>query len=109
MKYNEGGHYSIENGSYIAPISGFYEFTIQITIAGAHFYLLVDGKPFTYHAQNWGILTGGRQVSSSITAKLNEGSVVQVESKTDILQGFGVLDDRPGLYSWFSGHLLFPA
>ena len=110
VKYNNGGHYSPVTGAYTTPLSGYYQFTVSKTtgVQWAYFYLVIDGEDFcfqgTFDSGGW------QQKSSTMTVKLNAGSKVQIKNHyaTEIY-GFGVFSSHPGIYSWFSGHLLFPA
>ena len=100
-------------GAYIAPLSGYYQFTItkQTSSCHSYFHLLIDGEYHSFH-QEYDHHTGcqQQQKSSTITVKLNAGSKVQIESLvTTELYGYGVWNTHHGLYSWFCGHLLFPA
>ena len=111
IKYNNGGHYSPATGAYTAPLAGYYQFSIEKTsntygsYSGSHFHLLIDGNRFTRHCTD--DAAGQQQTRSTITVKLDQGSIVQVENiGTNSLYGFG---QGSGLGSWFSGHLLFPA
>ncbi len=109
VRFNPGGHYSSATGAYTCPQDGYYQFTVMKMSTGIYSYntILVDGEPtqaIMDHAHaSW------KQHGGTVTLKLKAGSKVQVENRsTKELGGFGIWDYHPGIYSWFSGHLLFP-
>ena len=112
VKYNNGGYYSQVTGAYTAPLAGYYQFTVSKTNAErwAYFQLLIDDEIFCFQGISINDATSWKQKSSTITVKLDAGSKVQIRT-TDAteLYGSGVFSSHPGMPSWFSGHLLFPA
>ncbi len=74
----------------------------------AYAYLLIDGEPVYFIFQ----LDPREHVQdgATISVKLTKGSKVQIRStESSVLYGFGIWSGHPGIYSWFSGHLLYPA
>ena len=111
VTYNNGGHYSATTGAYTAPLAGYYQFTVSKATGPrySYFSLLVDGQPFVFQF-SFNTDRDDEQKTSTMAVKLEQGATVQVQSSsTTEIYGFGVFTDQPGIYSWFSGHLLFPA
>ncbi len=115
VRFNPDGHYSSDTGAYTCPQDGYYQFTVMKMTTGlySHSTLLVDGVG-TYAIMDHSH-TLWKQHGGTVILKLKAGSKVQVRSwGSTELRGFGVwpkptqISNR-GIYSWFSGHLLFPA
>ena len=102
-------HYDNETGIYTVPLDGVYEFNIQIeanldTDGDWNFVLMVDGDPYSYTRHTTNQTSEFISMSSTILLPLSLGQQTWVSVRgLDAIWGM----NSAGMFSWFSGHLLF--
>ncbi len=105
---NQGGHFNPDDGSYIAPYSGLYQFTVAFESdeATPKFNLAVDNIQVAY-ARNFDDTDFDNSLILTRNLHLNAGQKVTLNvAEIDAVYGESNTG-QDGYYSWFTGHLIY--
>ena len=107
VNYDNGNNYDLATGGYTALVDGIYQFNVALIMEGdwSSVYFHVDTLPVMYCWTRASTVYSGVQTNCTVTISLKAGQIVQIKTNS-----VGKLDAQgtTALYSWFSGHLLFP-
>lgn len=110
VMYDSGDHYDVTNGAYTAVSNGLYQFSVtkNSNDKNSRFWITIDDVPITRcwdQNSDFGPaeLT---QTSCTMTLEVKAGEKVKVKNSHSS-SVFGT-DGNKVMFSWFSGHLLFP-